>query len=125
MLSEIARANVEERSWPWWTCEGRISTLQHEERCLSNCHLMTIIAIQSVRHTRRCIYAEQPETDEVRRVPVRVEATSRERTLSQLCMVMNDITIGGERKVSGGIPHQNDIEKVRDQEASDRGRSRP
>ena len=27
--------------------------------------------------------------------------------------------------VGGGLPHQNDIKKVRDQEASDRGRSRP
>ena len=35
------RANVETRSWPWWTCEGRISTLQHDERCLSNCHPRT------------------------------------------------------------------------------------
>ena len=83
---------MEDRSWPWWTCERRISTLQHEERCLSNCHLKTIsqvtstcagraAAIQSVRHTRRCtelergggIYTQQPETNEGKRVPVRVE----------------------------------------------------
>ena len=31
------RANVEERLWPWWTCEGRISALQHEEECSPNC----------------------------------------------------------------------------------------
>ena len=41
------RANVEERSWPWWTCEGRFSTLQHEERCLSNCHVRTINQVTS------------------------------------------------------------------------------
>ena len=41
VLSEIATGKRGGKVWPWWTCEGRISTLQHEERCLSNCHPRT------------------------------------------------------------------------------------
>ena len=30
---------MEERLWHWLTCEGRTSTVQHEEEYLSNCRL--------------------------------------------------------------------------------------
>ena len=37
VLSEVPRVNVEEKSWHWLTCEGRTSTLHHEEECSSKC----------------------------------------------------------------------------------------
>ena len=90
--------NLEERLWHWSMCEGRTSTLQHEEEYSSNCHQRTTrqvtsahvraVAVQLVRHPRRrtklggraYIDTQRPQVDERDRMPIRVARLHQGRT---------------------------------------------
>ena len=134
------RANVEEKLWHWLIGGERTSMFQHEEGYLSNYHQRitsqamntcagccdTACTARATPHKigRRSWHLHSAFSNRRDEARARVcgEVTSRERTLLQTVPWRRYHSRW--RTAGGGIPHQNDIKKGRDQEASGRGGSK-
>ena len=100
------------------------------EGCLGCWTHARAVAMQLVQHARRrtklggraCIDARRSQADARGRMSVRVVRTSRRSTSWRPCTGMTSPSVVNDRRWNS---HQKDIEKIRDQEARDQGRSKP